>query len=598
MSLLSQEITLDAFAGGGGASTGIEMAFKAIGLDGHVDIAVNHDEDALAMHSANHPGTLHVREDIFKTNIRELVGKRNVRLLWMSPDCKHFSKAKGGKPVEKKIRGLAWVGTKWAQQLKPRVICLENVEEFKDWGPLVEIEGAWYPDPKRKGLTFQRFVGRLRGLGYKVEWKELRACDYGAPTIRRRLFLVARCDGQPIVWPKPSHGNGTSKPYRTAAECIDFNLPCPSIFERNKPLADATMRRIARGVMRYVIEAQQPFIVNLTHAGSDRVEGLDQPFRTITGAKRGEKALIVPTLIQAAHGEGKPGGAQRWGNGTCDIQKPVGTLTGSHSHALVETKLAPFITEHANASSQRSMAADEPLRTQCAQVKGGHFGVAAATLVHIGNGERKGQAPRAQDIKKPANTVVASQKHALVTAFLAQHNTMPNGGIHAGHDARKPVSTISAKGSQQQVVTSHLVRLKGACKDGQPVTEPLRTVQAGGTHFGEVRAFLIRYYSEGGQWATPAKPMSTILTKDRIGLVMVHGEPYAIADIGMRMLTPRELARAQGFHDNYVIDRGQDGRPLTKTAQVRMIGNSVCPPIAAALVKAQFAAEMRVRKAA
>lgn len=471
---LFNEITIDAFAGGGGASTGIEQAFADLGLDAPVTIAVNHDAQALAMHAANHPDTVHVREDVFDADMREMVGKRMVRLLWMSPDCKHFSKAKGGKPVEKKIRGLAWVGVKWAKQLKPRQIILENVEEFRDWGPLKRIDGAWFPDPDRKGLTFQKFVGQLRRLGYKVEHRTLRACDYGAPTIRKRLILIARCDGQPIVWPKPTHGKGTGKAYRTAAECIDWSIPCPSIFERKKPLAENTLRRIARGVWRYVIDAADPF--------------------------------IVPVL----HGAGE------------------------------------------------------------------------------------GQAPRSLDLKAPLGTVVGGgAKHAVVTAFLAQHNTMPDGGVHAGHDMRKPLSTISSKGSQQQLVTSHLVKLRGTCVDGQSADKPMPTITGGGTHVGEVRAFLIHYYSSGGQHGTPAAPMATVPATDRIGLVMVHGEPYQIVDIGMRMLTPRELARAQGFPDSYVIDRGADGVALTKTAQVRMIGHSVCPPLARALILANFASEAK-----
>jgi DNA (cytosine-5)-methyltransferase 1 len=516
--LAGSEITVDAFAGGGGASTGIEQAYQDLGLQAPIEIAVNHDAAALQMHAVNHPTTLHVREDVFKADMRKLVGRRCVRLLWLSPDCKHFSKAKGGKPVEKRIRGLAWVGVKWAQQLKPRVIVLENVEEFQDWGPLVCRGGEWFPDPERKGLTFNRFVGRLRALGYNVEWKQLRACDYGAPTVRRRLFLVCRRDGQPIVWPKPTHGKGTGQAYRTAAECIDWSIPCPSIFERKRPLAEATLRRIARGIQRYVIDAAEPFIVPVTHHGDDRVHPTSEPLRTVTSARRGEFALISPTLIQT------------------------------------------------------------------------------------GYGERPGQAPRALDLHKPIGTLVDGGKHAVVAAFLAQHNTMPGGAVHAGHDARKPVSTISGKGSQQQVVTSHLVKLKGTCKDGQAVTGPMATVQAGGWHLGEVRAFLIRYYSEGGQWSSLKAPMATVPTKDRIGLVYVHGEAYQIVDIGMRMLSARELARAQGFPDSYVIapvvDKkgfradGQRKRgPLSKTGQIRMIGNSVCPPVARAIVRAQFAAE-------
>lgn len=540
---LFREITIDAFAGGGGASTGIEQAFVDLGLDAPVTIAVNHDEQALAMHAANHPATVHVREDVFEADMRRLVGGRMVRLLWMSPDCKHFSKAKGGKPVEKKIRGLAWVGVKWAKQLRPRQIILENVEEFRDWGPLKRVDGAWFPDPERKGITFQKFVGQLRNLGYKVEHRMLRACDYGAPTIRRRLILIARCDGQPIVWPKPTHGKGTGTPYRTAAECIDWSIPCPSIFGRKKPLADNTLRRIARGVQRYVIDAADPFIVPMQH--QNRPTSTDEPLQTIT-TQSNKFAVVVPTIARI----GQTGGGGAYVN---DIRDPVSTITSKAEHLVV-----------------------------------------AATLVQTGSGEREGQAPRSLDIEAPLGTVVGGgAKHAVVTAFLAQHNNHRGIDPSTGHDVRKPMSTISGKGAQQAVVTSHLVKLRGTCADGQSVKGPMPTVTGGGTHVGEVRAFLIHYYSTGGQHGTPAAPMATVPANDRIGLVMVRGEPYQIVDIGMRMLTPRELARAQGFPDSYVIDRGGDGKPLTKTAQVRMIGNSVCPPLARALILANFAAEAK-----
>ena len=599
------ELVVDSFAGGGGASTGIFMA-----LGRHPDVAVNHDGEALAMHEANHPTTEHIREDVWAVNPQAAMGYRQVGLLWASPDCKHFSKAKGGKPVSKKIRGLAWVVTKWAAKVRPRVISMENVEEFKTWGPLIQRDGEWHPDPTRKGEYFARFVARFRKLGYTVEYRELRACDYGAPTIRKRLFLIMRRDGLPIVWPAATHGDpkslpvqaGKLKPWRTAAECIDWSISCPSIFERKKPLAEATLKRIAKGIQRYVIDAADPFIVNLTHHGSDRVEGLDEPLRTVTGAKRGEKALVTPMLIQAGHGEGQ-GPTKRRSHGINDIGGPIGTVTASGGgQALATATLAPFITEHANASTQRNFGADEPLRTQVAQVKGGHFAAVAATLVQTGYGERDGQQPRTLDIEKPLGTVVGGgAKHALVSAFLAQHNTMPNGGVHPGRDPREPVSTIIASGSQQAVVTSNLVKLKGTCRDGQPVDEPLATVAASGQHHAEVRAFLVKYYGTD-QDPRLDEPMHTVPTKDRFGLVTIKGVDYQIVDIGMRMLTPRELANAQGFPPDYIIDRGADGKPLTKTAQVRMIGNSVAPPVAAAIVRANFtheqAATGRRRKAA
>lgn len=540
------ELVVDSFAGGGGASTGIFMA-----LGRHPDVAVNHDGEALAMHEANHPTTEHIREDVWAIDPEKAMGHRQVGLLWASPDCKHFSKAKGGKPVSKKIRGLAWVVTKWAAKVRPRVICMENVEEFKTWGPLIRnAAGEWHPDPARKGEYFVRFVARFRKLGYAVEHRELRACDYGAPTIRKRLFLIARRDSLPIVWPAATHGDpkslpvqaGKLLPWRTAAECIDWSIPCPSIFERKKPLAEATMKRIAKGIQRYVIDAASPFIVNLTHHGSDRVESLDEPLRTVTGAKRGEKALVVASIASfTQNGQGQQPNA------------PLATvMAGAPKFGLVATQLAPFITEHANASNQRNMPMDEPLRTQVAQVKGGHF--------------------------------------AAVTAFMTKFRSNS-----VGSDMTDPVHTITAGGETARpstgnvmgVVTSHLAVLRNNV-DAASLEEPLSTVAAGGQHHAEVRAFLVKYYSEGGQWQGLAEPMHTVPTKDRMGLVTIKGVDYQIVDIGMRMLTPRELATAQGFPADYIIDRKPDGTPLTKTAQVRMIGNSVCPPVAAAIVRANF----------
>lgn len=544
---LCHESTIDAFAGGGGASTGIEQAYAELGLDEVVDVAVNHDDDALAMHAANHPRTLHLREDVFKVDVRKVVGKRLVRLLWLSPDCKHFSKAKGGKPVEKRIRGLAWVAVKWAKILKPRAIVLENVEEFQDWGPLVKTADGWFPDASRKGQTFQRFIGQLRAIGYKIEWRELRACDYGAPTIRKRLFVVCRRDKAAIVWPKPSHGKGLT-PYRTAAECIDWSVPCPSIFERQRPLAEATLRRIARGIQRYVIDAAEPFIVPVTHHGDDRVHPTTEPMRTVTSARRGEFALVSPTLIQTGYGE-RPGQAPR----VPGLHKPIGTLVDGGKHALVSA----FLAQH-----------------------------------NAGFYEGKGR-----DVRQPMSTVMQSGSHqSVVTAHIAQFNGDRGKATRAGRPANAPLSTIVHRGTQQRVITSHLLKLKGTCKDGQPVTEPMPTVQAGGLHTGEVRAFLVKYYGNEREGVPLSEPMHTVTAKDRLGLVTIHGQPYQIVDIGMRMLTARELARAQGFPDSYVIDRGADGSPLTKSAQVRMIGNSVCPPLAKAIVMAQFAAESAVAR--
>jgi DNA (cytosine-5)-methyltransferase 1 len=446
---LHHEIIVDNFAGGGGASHGIEMATGR-----RVDIAINHDPEAIALHSANHPETRHYCESVWDIDPREVTQGRPVALGWFSPDCKHFSKAKGGKPRDKKIRGLAWVAVRWAATVRPRVIMLENVEEFLTWGPLTE-DGQ--PCPKNKGRTFRGFTNALRSLGYKVEWREMRACDYGTPTIRKRLFLIARCDGRPIAWPEATHGATDSqavkaklrKPWRTAAECIDWAIPCPSIFERSRPLAEATLRRIARGIQRYVIDSAKPYIVTM------------------------------------AHGEGQPGKTQRWG-------------AGAARHAI-----------------------------------------AAATLIKHYGGNYTGPGVR---MDEPMHTTTTTDRHALV--------------------------------SQNSI--------------DQDITEPFHTVMAGATRVAVVRAFLVKYYGNEKDGVPLSDPMHTIPCTDRMGLVTVSGIDYQIADIGMRMLEPRELYRAQGFPDSYKIDIEINGRKLPKHAQVRMAGNSVCPQMAAALVRANL----------
>jgi DNA (cytosine-5)-methyltransferase 1 len=470
----------DLFAGGGGASLGIERA-----LGRSVDLAVNHNPEAIAMHAANHPTAHHMREDVWAVNPVEACAGRPVELLWASPDCRHFSRAKGGKPVSPKIRSLAWVVTRWARAVRPAVICLENVAEFQTWGPL----SGEQPIKERAGETFRKWVGQLERMGYCVRWRILNAADFGAPTSRRRLFLVARLDGQEPVWPTPTHGPGRALPYRTAAECIDWFIPCPSIFDRKKPLAEATLLRIAHGVMRYVVNAKKPFILNLTHGG--RCEPIDEGMRTVTGAHRGEKALVVPTLIQT------------------------------------------------------------------------------------GYGERSGQAPRTLDIKNPIGTLVGSQKHALVSAFIAKHY----GGV-VGGPVEVPLGTITQI-DHHSLVGASLLKLYGT-STGADASDPMHTVTGQGGHIGLVATFLVKYYGTAiGQDA--AEPLDTITTKGRFGLVTVtiDGEQYAIVDIGMRMLQPRELARAQGFPDSYILTG-------TKTSQVARIGNSVCPDVAEAVVRAQF----------
>lgn len=513
---IATELVVDLFAGGGGASTGIEQA-----IGRHVDIAINHAADAVALHQANHPQTRHFVSDVFEVDPLVVADGRPVGLLWASPDCKHFSKAKGGKPVNKNIRSLAWVVVKWAKLVRPRVICLENVEEFQTWGPLLK-NGR--PCPDRKGRTFARWKQSLEALGYKVEHRELRACDYGAPTIRKRLFLVARCDGMPIVWPAPTHaekpakGSGL-KPWRTAAECIDWSLPCPSIFERERPLADATLRRIAHGVMRYVVNAAEPYVVRIGHTG---------------------------------HGDS---GKVR------SVREPVSTITSKAEHVLC-----------------------------------------SPTLVQTGYGERAGQAPRALGLHKPLGTVVAgASKHALVAAFLAKHYT----GV-VGSQLDDPIGTVTSV-DHHSLVAPLLVDsahsdvspsgVKRWSHGNRQITKPAQTVVASGGNAALVSAFLTAYY--GSDQDTPLDdPLHTVTTKPRFGLVTVAGQQYHIADIGMRMLQPRELYRAQGFPDSYIIDRGADGRQLPKDAQVRMCGNSVCPPLARALVAANYSEHQVLWRAA
>lgn len=567
MRRLELELVIDSFAGGGGASLGIE---QAIGRP--VDIAINHDAEAIAMHMENHPETTHYQEDVWGVDPERATGGQPVALAWFSPDCTHHSKARGGKPRDKNIRGLAWVALRWAAKVHPRVIILENVEEFRTWGPLNRRRR---PKRNRKGETFDRWVSQLRALGYAVEWRELRACDFGAPTSRKRLFVIARCDGEPIVWPEPTHSNRPMLglvPYRTAAECIDWTLPCPSIFDRPKPLAAATLRRIANGIRRYVIDAERPFVINLTHGG--RLESVDEPFATITGAHRGEKALVAPYFAGVG---GRAGQSPER-----SLDAPYHTTTAKGDTALVTPFLAG-ITH--NKSGGQTTAGDAPMPTITTS-KGGEQALIAPTLVQTGYGERPGQSPRSLDIEEPLGTVVGGgSKHALVAGFLAKHF---GGHETPGSELPEPMDTVTSR-DHHGLVASNLVKLYGTT-DGASVDEPLPTVTSGGNHLGEVRAFLAAYYGNDKDGQAVTEPFRTVTSKERFGLVTVEGEPYAIVDIGMRMLAPRELFRAQGFPDGYVIDPVVKGRRLTKTDQIRMCGNSVCPPIARALVLANVVA--------
>ncbi|KQQ81964.1 DNA cytosine methyltransferase [Aureimonas sp. Leaf324] len=627
---LTRPMIVDSFAGGGGASTGIEMA-----LGRSPDVAINHSADALAMHAVNHPDTVHLDSNIWDVSPLEVTKGRRLGLFWASPDCKHFSKAKGGKPMDRNIRDLAWVVVRWAEEAKPDVIILENVEEFRTWGPLYE-DGR--PIVELRGHTFEEWLRRLKRAGYKTEWRELRACDYGAPTIRKRFFMIARRDGLPIIWPKRTHGDpkkaedakliakGKLKPWRTAAEIIDWSLPCPSIFDTSaeimarhgvravRPLADATMRRIARGVVRYVLEAPKPFVMKYQTGSTGHA--IDEPLATVTAnsyVKRPGGAaplgVVVPSVVGLAHGFS--GGRREYG-----IEEPLGTIhAGGNNHAL----LAPVITAAQQGGSVRS--ADAPIHTITASPKDQNA-VIAATMVQTGYGEREGQAPRCLDIDAPIGTQVGgAAKHAVVaaslsrftqngvgsamdepvdtvmagapkfgvvSAFLAQHNNDSRriGGVNPGREATEPLATVTATGAQQAVIAAHMMRQFGT-SIGHDLDEPARTDTATVNKSALISGFLTKYYGTGDGAAVDA-PLHTDTTKDRFGLVTVDidGEPHAIADIGMRMLTPRERFRAQGFPDGYIIDRRPDGSPISATIQGSCCGNSVCPPLAAALVAA------------
>jgi len=496
--MLNGELFIDGFAGGGGASTGIEMA-----LGVSPDIAINHDPQAIALHEANHPNTKHYISDIHEVDIAKACNGVPVGGAWLSPDCKHFSKAKGSAPVSCDIRSLAWIAIKWAKAVRPRIFFLENVEEFKTWGPICANNR---PIPSKKGETFKEFVKAFEELGYQVEFKELRASDYGAPTIRKRLFLIARCDGMPIVFPEPTHGDPKKFPERlpwaTAAECIDWSIPAHSIFlskEEGKkvgvrrPLAENTMKRLAKGMKKFIIDKKEPFIVKdkvpyvSTFYGASTGSVVDSPLGTITAG--GIKSALVLPYVSTYYGSSTSEQNPR-GN---PLDTPVGTITaGGSRHALV----APFVTEHANGSSQRNMALDEPLRTICANVKGGHF--------------------------------------ALVQAFIEKYD-------------------LKFKAQNEN----------------------------------DVNAYMMKYYGVG-EGQNVADPTHTITTKDRFALIEVKNKQYQVIDICMRMFTPRELYTAQGFPKDYKINIEYNGKPLPKTAQVRMCGNSVVPLMAKILVESNF----------
>ena len=610
------EIVVDFFCGGGGAGTGLEM-----GLGRAVTVAKNHSPAAISMHTINHPHAKHFTTDVFEGDPDTECGGRAVGWFHMSPDCTHHSQAAGGQPRKREIRNLSWIGLKWAGMKRPRVISLENVKQILQWGPLVakrckstgrviklgggvaeagEVvpvsEQFLVPDPKRRGQTWAVFVAELQRLGYVVEWRVIKACDFGAPTSRERLFMIARCDGQPIVWPEPTHAKNPAKgqqKWRTAAECIDWTIPSKSIFGRKKDLAPATLRRVAKGMRKFVLDSANPFIVPIANWSGESVQSAAEPLRTVTSyPKGGAFSIVSPTLVQTGYGE-RAGQAPR----VLGLDQPLGTVVaGGVKHAIAAAHLVKF------RFADEGKALDEPL----------------PTITSGGNYKRSAGAAHAMGIS---------------TVFMAQMNGGFNTTAAKSMDA--PMTTVTNTGSQQQLVTANLVHLRGNC-DARDLKDPLHTISAGGTHHGLMTAFLERQFgaSVGQALDEPAptitagdggksslvelqlspeveagalrvaaflisyygtenvsganEPTPTITTRDRLALVTVtiKGTPYVIVDICLRMLQPAELYKAQGFPADYIISHGADGKPFTKTQQVHMCGNSVSPPPMAALARA------------
>ena len=547
-----KKLFVDNFAGGGGASTGIEMA-----IGRSVDIAINHDPDAIAMHKANHPASKHYCEDVWQVDPVEACAGTPVALAWFSPDCKHFSRAKGGKPVDKNIRGLAWVAIKWAYTVRPKVLMLENVPEIQTWGPLGKDDK---PIKACAGETFKGFILALtsgipawhpayqemcaalsiepmsemaqrlqKGLGYKVQYRTLQSCDYGAPTTRTRFYLIARCDGRPIVWAEPTHAPkdseevklGLKLPYRTAAECIDWSIPAQSIFERKKPLAENTMWRIARGIQKFVIDNPEPFIVTVNHSGEGfRGQSTDDPLGTIT-AKNGY-GVVTPTIM-----------CNNTNNVGANVETPLPTITTGNRNYLVAPTLIQYHSETAK---------DEV---------------------------------RGQELTEPLMTQDTSNRYALSVAHIMKNY---GGGYNgAGSAADAPLDTVTAK-DHNSLVTAHIMTMRNNM-DGQPVDEPLTTISCSGAHHAEVQTFLSKY---SGELRSANEPLD---------MVTIHGEEYIITDIKMRMLQPRELFNAQGFPSDYIIDHDTDGHKYPKAKQVARCGNAVTPQVPAALVRANLPEE-------
>jgi DNA (cytosine-5)-methyltransferase 1 len=551
-------LVVDLFAGGGGASVGIEAA-----LGRPVDVAINHDAVALAVHKANHPHTKHLEADIWEVRPTEATKGRPVELLWASPDCTHFSVAKGSVPKKQEIRSLAWAVVRWAQAVRPAVIMLENVAEFRSWGPLGP-DGR--PVKRRMGVTFLRWRGRLQKLGYVVDFRILDSADYGAPTRRKRLFIVARRDGRPVRWPVPTHGPGLL-PYRTAAECIDWTLPCPSIFERERPLADKTLWRIAQGIRRFVLENPRPFVIRTDHHKSHATNAFDPdaPLGTITSANG--HAVVMPSILRMAHGEVARDGSRRRGRGAVPVEEALPTITGGGGGGGFGLLAPSLIKVNHGKDEARGSSVEAPLATVVASRRGD--AIVAPTLMQIGYGEREGQAARVPGLDKPVGTVVAGgRKHALGSQGLGQ-----------------PTGTITVK-DHHNLAAATLVQFN---HNNAPVDveRPLPTVTSN-NHVAEVRAFLTAFYGNdggAGKGQDLRDPARTLTAKARLGLVTVEGTDYQIVDIGMRMLEPHELARAQfgRFAETFDLSAAK-----TKAKKVHLIGNSVCPEVSEALVAANL----------
>lgn len=605
------EIIVDNFAGGGGASTGIEIATGMA-----VAIAINHDPAAILMHKTNHPYTEHLQASVWDVDPKSVCRGRPVGLAWFSPDCKHFSKAKGAALVDRKIRGLAWITLRWAAEVRPRVIILENVEEFQTWGPVRKGK----PVKKLAGTTFRKFINQLEALGYTVEFRELVAADFGAPTSRKRFYMIARCDGKPIVWPKPTHSktgaDGLPK-WRSAAEIIDWSLPCPSVFASKaeimeryglkavRPLAKNTMRRVIRGVDKFTIRSGKPFIVPTGYGErtgqAPRVHDIDAPVPTVVGTGKenlcrpllapvtvtntsnsvggtvgapvhtvttaGNQMLVTPSLVSI----GQTGGGDR----IRDLREPVPTTVSKQEACLVSPSLIQYHTEQTE--HVRASGLGTPINTVDASNR---YGLTCANLVEYYTGGRP------LDVQAPMHTVTSHDREAVVAAHIAKYY----GGV-VGEKVGEPLPTVTAI-DHNAVCAAHVVKFKGDEVGTQP-TEPLPTQTSSGV-FAVCRAHLakIRSGDDLGHWPLIRDLLNEFcgytLAEDDVLLLEIGGALYYIADIGLRMLSPRELYNAMGFPPDYIIDRDYLGNEYKKSAQVARCGNAVCPPVASALVRANL----------